>query len=314
LTGLAGPDAADAVHRRHRGRRTVLISSKIILLLIFVLLPVSGIQAADGTSSGGDSRKQVGVWFPPNDFYTPYIADPLRPQNAITAQWLADSDVPDTGAALFGLRLGGVLGIYRSHPEEDSERGWQISFEGGFLGQFDMEYSLDNIGWDGFFGLYFDWMLNPNLGFRVGTQHDSSHIGDEYSRRTGRGRVEYTREEIVVGASWRFTRWWRTYGEIGYGAGLEGAGPWSVQTGIEFVSRREYWKGHASRFAALDLRTYQETDWSTRITIQAGYWIPVGNRSSVHRIAIEAGNGRSVLGQFPWDEETWIGIGWYYDF
>jgi acyl-CoA synthetase (AMP-forming)/AMP-acid ligase II len=93
-----------------------------------------------------------------------------------------------------------------------------------------------------------------------------------------------------------------------------GQGPWSLQTGLEFVGARRHLNDRASHFAAIDVRTYQETDWSARVTVQAGYWIPVGNRSSVHRLAVELGTGRSVMSQFLWQDETWLGIGWYYDF
>lgn len=282
------------------------------LVFLFLLSPAANAQDTSSDAAGGS--KKSGDWLPPSDFYPVYIADPTRPQNALTLQWLTDTEVPDTGGGRFGLRLGGLLGIYRRHPVGEAERGWQISFEGGFAGQFDMVYNLDNTGWDGFFGLYFDWMASPALGFRVGTQHDSSHVGDEYARRTGRERLDYTREEIVFGVSWRVTPRWRTYGELGYGAGLAGGEPWSVQAGLEYVGAQKHLRGSASRYVAIDVRTYQETDWSTRVTAQAGYRIPVGDRSSVHRIAVELGTGRTVMGQFPWYEETWVGIGWYYDF
>ena len=149
-----------------------------------------------------DKKKKVGVWFPANDFYPRYIADPLRPQNALTIQWLSDTEIPETGAQRFGLRLGGSFGIRRWHPEGEPDKGWQLSFEGGFAGQFDITWSWDNTGWDGFYGLYLSRMISPNLGFRVGSQHDSSHIGDEYSERTDTERIHYTREEAIIGVAW----------------------------------------------------------------------------------------------------------------
>ncbi len=177
-----------------------------------------------------------------------------------------------------------------------------------------MKYSWDNTGWDGFYGLYLSWMLTPDLGFRVGSQHNSSHIGDEYSERTGRKRIHYTREEAALGVSWSFRPRWTTYAELGVGNGIAGSITSRMEAGLQYISKQKYWNGSASRFAAIDIRTYEETDWSTRFTAQAGYWIPVGTRSSVHRLAIEFGTGRSVMGQFLWEKETWLGIGWYYEF
>ena len=291
--------------------RSLLIGSTILLLSF----SVSSASAADDESvPASEKRKKVKQWFPPGNLYPRYIADPLRPQNALTMQWLSDTEIADTGAYRFGLRLGGCFGIYRWHPEGKPDIGWQLAFEGGFAGQFDIEHSWDNTGWDGFYGLYLNRMITPNLGFRVGSQHDSSHIGDEYSERTGRRRIHYTREEAIFGVSWRFRPRVTTYAELGVGNGIAGSVTSRLQAGVQFVSEKKYWKGRASHFAAIDFRTYEETNWSTRMTIQAGYWIPVGNRSSVYRVAIEYGTGRSVMGQFLWEKETWFALGWYYDF
>lgn len=293
--------------------RRLSISSAVLLLSILSVVPIAVAAAGDPTDTP-DKKKTVGEWLPRSDFFPRNIADPIRPQNAITFQWLADTEIPETGSGRFGLRLGGRLGIFRWHPDGEPNLGWQLSFEGGFSGQFDTSHSWDNTGWDGFYGLYLSWMLTPDLGFRTGSQHNSSHIGDEFWNRTKIWPIHYTREEVILGVSWRFTPRWRTYGEIGYGNGLNGEPPWRIEAGLEFVSKQQYWKGRASRFAAIDIRTYQEIDWSTRVTAQAGLRIPVGNRSAVHRFAVELGTGRSVMGQFLREKETWLGIGWYYDF
>ena len=293
-------------------RRSLYIGSAVLLISFLFPVPLASAADEDPTDTP-EKKKKVGVWFPPADFYPRYIADPIRPQNALSIQWIADTEIPETGAARFGLRLGGSLGITRLHPEGRPDIGWQLSFEGGFSGQFDIEYSWDNTGWDGFYGLYLSWMPTPNLGFRVGSQHNSSHIGDEYSDRTGRKRIHYTREELALGVSWSFRPGWTTYAELGVGNGIAGSITSRLEAGLQFISKQKYWKGLASRYAAVDIRTYEETDWSTRFTAQVGYWIPVGTRSSVHRFALEFGTGRSVMGQFLWEKETYLSIGWYYD-
>jgi len=294
-------------------RQSLSIRSTVVFLAL-VFLSSAAIAADQETAGdGGNKKKKVGVWFPPADFYPRYIADPLRPQSALTIQWLADTEIPETGAFRFGLRLGGSLGIRRWHPEGEPDKGWQLSFEGGFAGQFDITWSWDNTGWDGFYGLYLSRMISPDLGFRVGSQHDSSHIGDEYSERTGRQRIHYTREEAIFGMSWRFRPRVTAYAELGVGNGVAGSVTSRMELGVQYVSDKRFWKGRASHFAAIDLRTYEETNWSPRLTVQAGYWIPVGDRSSVHRIAFEYGTGRSVMGQFIWEKETYFSLGWYYD-
>jgi hypothetical protein len=229
-------------------------------------------------------------------------------------QWLSDTEIPETGAFRFGLRLGGSFGILRWHPPDNPKKGWQLSFEGGFAGQFDITWSWDNNGWDGFYGLYMSRMVSDRFGFRFGSQHDSSHIGDEYSERTGRDRIHYTREEAIFGVVWNHTPKTTFYSELGWGNGLRGGMTFRLEGGAQFVSEQSHWKGRASHFAAFDIRSYEETDWSTRLTVQAGYWIPVGDRNAVHRVAFEYGTGRSVMGQFLWEKETYFALGWYYDF
>jgi hypothetical protein len=286
-----------------------------------VLLTASAVMSFTQVASAGDitpqpteKPKKVGIWFPPNDFYPLYVADPLRPQNALTIQWLPHTEIPETSAGRFGLRTGGSLGIYRWHPPGDPNRGWQLTFDGGMSAQFDIGHSWDNTGWDGFYGLTLAWKPTHTLGFRIGSQHDSSHIGDEYSDRTGRQRIHYTREEAILGVSWEFKPRWVLYSELGYGNGYAGSLTSTIQVGTQYNTKQTYWKNRASYFVAFNSRSYEESDWRTRLTIQTGLMIPVGNRSSVHRLAIEAGLGRSLLGQFAQYDESWVAIGWFYDF
>jgi hypothetical protein len=294
-------------------RRSLYTGSAIFLLFSLLLAPVAT-AADEEPEEPPKKKKKVGVWFPGNDFYPAYIADPLRPQNALTLQWLSNTVIPETGAHRFGLRLGGSFPIRRWHPEGEPHKGWQLSFEGGFAGQFDLAWSWDNTGWDGYYGIYMSRMISPELGFRFGSQHDSSHIGDEYSERTDTDRIHYTREEALIGVAWRVEPRTTLYSELGWGNGLAGGMTFRLQAGAQYISDQKYWKGRAQHFAAIDLRTYEETDWTARLTVQAGYRIPVGERGGAYRVAFEYGTGRSVMGQFLWDKETWFAIGWYYDF
>ena len=112
-------------------------------------------------------------------------------------------------------------------------------------------------------------------------------------------RIHYTREEGIFGVSWRFRPQVTGYAEVGVGNGLAGSVTSRLQLGVQYVSEVRFWKGRASHFAAIDIRTFEETDWSSRLTVQAGYRIPVGERSSAHRVAFEWGTGRSVHGPVP---------------
>ena len=146
--------------------------------------------------------------------------------------------------------------------------------------------------------------------------HFASHVGDEYWNRDRENHapIHYTREEAVLGVAWSFDPRWTMYGELGWGNGHSGTFTPRIQAGLQYIGERRHWKGRASWFTALDIRSYEESDWRARATAQAGFLIPVGNRAAAHRFALECGTGRSVMGQFNTLDESWIGIGWFYDF
>lgn len=287
----------------------------LLLGLVALAAPAAAQSGATGEPAPEDGASRVVLFMPAAEFYPQYTADPLRPQSALALLWMADSEIPEAGAGRFALRLGGRFGLVRWHREETPDRGWQLDFEGGFFGHFDMTESLDNIAWDGLFGLYLSWLPSPELGFRFGTKHRSAHIGDEYAERTGRERIEYTREELVAGLSWRFDPHWTAYAEGGLGYGLEPfQEPGRLQAGIEHSGRRRFWKGRASWYAAADLQLFQERDWHPLATVQLGFEAPTGRGTSRYRLALEAGTGPSTLGEFSFEDETWIGVGWHFDF
>jgi len=294
---------------------------QVAILAVAILLIASRliIGSDQPEAAAAESPSESGWVFqlvPPANFYPQYIADPIRAQSALTFLAVVDSEIPETGGGRFGLRLGGRFPLFRFHPAGRPNVGWQLDFEGGFFGHFDMEYSLDNIGWDGVFGLVASWLPHPDLGIRFGTLHDSAHIGDEYTERTGRPRYGYTREELLLGVSWCFSPRWRVYGEGGYAySEIEHPEkPWRIQGGLEYLGRRRLNGGRMSWYAALDLRGYEENDWRPRATVQLGFILPWNRGTARYRLALEIANGRSVLGDFFLDEESYVGIGWYFDF
>lgn len=284
-----------------------------------------GAVAVSATAASGSAENEppepangpLHAWalFPPDDLYPQYIADPLRPQSAILLVGCPSSDIPESGNSRFLLRLGGRFSIARLSPAGQSDRGWQLDFEGGFLGQFDSDHSLDNIGWDGLYGLRLSYKGDGPLAFSLGSRHDSAHVGDEYAERTGRLRIGYTREELVLGASWAPNRHWRTYLEVGWGYELdEFEEPLRLQLGVEHVGQRSLWKGRILWYAALDTTLYEENDRQARTSAQLGLIFPTGRGTSRYRLALELVSGRSVLGEFSMHDETYVGLGWYFDF
>lgn len=267
----------------------------------------------DAPSTADDAPRWV--FFPDDDVYPQYIADPMRPQSAMLLAGFPSSEIPDSGNQRFLLRLGGRYSIARRHPVGQPDRGFQIDFEGGFFGQFDMDNSLDNIGWDGLFGLRFSYKGDGPWAFSLGSRHDSGHVGDEYAESTGRQRIDYTREEIAVGASWSPNALWRAYMEAGWSYHhIESEKPLRVQLGVEHISREGLFRGDFHWYAALDATLFKESDLRLRASAQLGLIFPTDRGTNRYRAALELVSGRSVLGEFSIYDESYFGFGWYFDF
>src|SRR3990167_3242125 len=87
--------------------------------------------------------------FPKGEVSRPYIADPHRPQFALQLLAFSDPDIANSGSLRTGLKTGGRLGLVRWSSKSPTARRWQLSLEAGFDSQFDIDYALDSIGWDG---------------------------------------------------------------------------------------------------------------------------------------------------------------------
>lgn len=286
-------------------RRLVRTTGLVVLL---VGLPLA-------TSASDDVTSGVRGWtlFPDTLVSRPYVADPLQPRFRASLVSVADGSIAESGAERFDLALGGRFGLLRSTPGNRPERPWQLNIEAGFVGQFDRENSLDNIGWDGLYGLTLDKRLTDRSVLKIAVKHYSSHVGDELQERTGRKRINYTREETIVGLTWKPVESWRLYGEAAWGHELrtpELQEPWRLQAGLELASQHRLPAG-MTWFAACDLGSFEESDWEIDATVQIGLAKLSGART--WRFGLEARDGRSPIGEFFRARERWVGLGIWLD-
>jgi hypothetical protein len=264
--------------------------------------------------SMGQHRR--GVFSPGALLYPPYIANPIRPMIALNVTGVNDNDIAAAGDSRYVFRLGGRVGFFRMHPKGSFDRGFQLDLEGAFLGIFDVDNSLDNIGWDGVYGALFTWSSGSGLAAKLAIQHDSSHVGDEYIERTGRGRINYTRQEYAFGLSLSGLKYWRVYGEAGWAFDMrneELQEEWRLEGGLEFEDPDRFWNGKAGYYAAVDIMSYEESDWKTDVTVQAGLVLPKSQIPRIWRIGLEYRKGRSVIGEFFQNRESHIAFGLWLD-
>ncbi|MFW5636851.1 MAG: DUF1207 domain-containing protein [Thermodesulfobacteriota bacterium] len=297
-------------------RRKIDLAAKVILICIWMLIftpPVSGepgnIEEDRWTFTPGEAwRLKVA---PPERLYSPYLADLRRPTMSMTYMHLTDSVIPDAGNDRFAFMLGGQFGVLRAYPLAFPGSAFQLDLYGSFYGQFDIDSSTDNIGWDGFYGAVLSWANDGGLAARLALNHDSSHLGDEFIEETGRLRLNYTREEIAGGLSYYFRDRYRIYGEAAYAhhAGdNEYQEPWRVQGGLEYEPADRLWGGPLGCFAALDLTAYEENDWDLDVTAHVGVTAPFEYAFRTARMGLVYRKGRSLIGEFSMHREEWWGL------
>jgi len=280
------------------------------LLLISMLLLV----AAPAYSSDEASEAGSVSFLPPENLYPPSLADPQRVEFGV--QWLSftRAAIPDSGDSRVSLRAGGQFGILRADGSGADNRAWQVDLLGGFNAQFDADHSLDNIGWDGRYGLLITTGRSGGAAFKFGALHDSSHVGDEYVKRTGRARIGYTRHELAAGVSVPLGGRWRTYAEGGWGyqpGNSELMKPGRGQAGLEYQSCPGTREGCTGWYGAVDASAMEERDWRIDTALQMGLVARSGGRT--WRIGIEWYRGRPPIGEFFQYTESSISLGLWLD-
>lgn len=280
------------------------------------LLPSLLLTSLASTAVAAAQEPPVRRWFPEGVLYTPYVAEIRHPGFGVTLLGVADVGAAESGDQRFGLKLGGRFGLLRVSPR-GSDRLWQVSMEAGFYGQFDIDHSLDNLGWDGLYGATLTTARadRGGLAFKLAMNHISSHVGDEYAERTGRRRIGYTREELALGVSWRPAERWRSYAEAAWGYELRQRDvqqPGRLEAGLEYeapgtVGRTGRW----GTYAALDVNAWEERDWRPSVAVEAGFVAPSGDRR--WRAGLAYYDGQLPIGEFFQVDETYLLAGLWLD-
>jgi hypothetical protein len=258
------------------------------------------------------SGRTLGL-FPASDVYPVYIADPHKAENAALALVFTEPRIPDSSAQRFGLKAGGRFGVLRLDPGAAHGRSWQLSIDAGLDFQADSQRKQDVIGSDGSYGLTLTTASRGPWSFKLAHIHTSGHVGDEYARRTGRQRIDYTRAELGLGAAHRVGRGGRAYAEAGWGYGLltEEQETWRLQAGLEYESRRTLGGGRFAWYAAVDFQAMEERDWRLDTAVQAGILTRAGGRRI--RLGVQYEDGRATLTEFFETTEAWFSFGLWID-
>ena len=260
------------------------------------------------------SDDKVVYLFPQGDLYPFNIADPHRVGLSFQTMEYTESRIPGVGNTRFYLKAGANLGIFRVTNKCEPDHGWQLNIIGGFDAMFDIDDSLDNIGWDGNYGITLTIDEHTDWLYKLGILHTSSHLGDEYIEETGMTRTNYTRHELFIGLSRLLTNHWRVYGEGGWGFHVGNTDlmkPWRLKGGVEYVGDKTAWKNRGSWYAAIDIQSWQESDWDFDVSTQVGMEINSAGRRA--RLGLEYYEGRVPIGEFFQYYENYISFGVWVD-
>lgn len=253
------------------------------------------------------------TWNPPTDIYPPYAADPRRSRHIVAIVSAVESELPDSQNLRWGLSIGGTYGVARLSRAGAPDRAWQLDVEGRFYSQWDIHYALDEIGHDGRVGATLIKQIRPDLAFRIGYVHTSSHIGDEYLLRNNiTERLSSRKEEVGAGVSWKIDERLRTYADVGYGLNLGTRNkPLRLQTGLEFEDKPRL--GKSRWYAAIDATSFEENDYEVSANLQTGFAFSSAGSPRRYRFGIELYDGRSQLDTFFMYRERYAVIGMWLD-
>jgi hypothetical protein len=236
------------------------------------------------------------------------VANPLQPRTAVTLTSLNN----DTTHKTIDTFIGGEAGLFLLRPDDHSW-AFQVDVFGLSLSRWAGE--RESVAADYRFGFPLTFGCG-NWEAKVGYEHTSTHLGDQFVELTGAQHIGNVRDEVVLGLAYRFWDDFRVYGIFGYplqASTSSGSDTTRFDWGLEWVTP------HATGvrgkpFAAFDMELRHEQDYTPNISAQAGWMWRGWERGSMVRAAVEFYDGDSIFGQFYRVHEQYVGVGLFLDF
>ena len=270
--------------------------------------PPRGLADPAGIMQGPAGFGEPWSWqiMPDGVIYHNYLADQEEPR-------FASQNVYDRKYGWFwDVTLGGQVALLR-FGSQDSQypEGWEADMEGAVFPRLDATRSL--VSADYRFALPFTYRQGP-WETRFGYSHLSSHLGDIYmEEHPGVDRINYIREQIILGIGYRPIPDFRLYGEASYAFHYDGGGqPWEFKFGAEF-SPAQQTGIHGAPFMAVNVDLREDVDYSGNVTGELG-WQWRGASGHLFRVGAQGFSGYSDQRQFYHQYENYFGGGIWYDY
>jgi hypothetical protein len=227
------------------------------------------------------------------------LADPRELQLSLRT-------ISPVGHKLFGeVAAGDYYGLY-TRPLGNSGAFFQWSMGGGIFSRFDLVSDTKDLQ-------VTDYNASMPLDIRAGRWstrllpfHVSSHLGDDYIKRTGTVSQKYSFDAIKLLQAFEPTPQWRLYGGYIYTLrwGHTDLGRHAFQAGLEWTSR-SWARGSAETYWATDFQSWQRTAWNPQLHTQVGIRFR-HDPTSAHTFSfyLEYAAGRREQGQFYEQRES----------
>jgi len=282
------------------------------LLLAMLGQVSSGNERSDQGANGRPSTQTT--FLPVGDLFKPLIADLKQPRFYVSYRRY---HLSNETVNISSVGVGESFGLYRAVDPGDGS-GWQVSFDGGLLAQFNLDTSSkDLLNTDYFAGVPFSYRKGP-LSCRAFLYHQSSHLGDEFLLHENPRRVEFSYEALSVTGSYEPSEW-RGYlgGEVILRKEPHDLKTLTAQAGIEYYGSSPLW-GRGTLVGGLDLKSTEEHQWAVNTSFAAGLEFrgdPPGEHRYI-RVMLEGYKGFNPHGQFYTENMriSYYGAGVYWGF
>jgi len=249
----------------------------------------------------------------------------LLPSDVIWHSYWAGAKAPRTSGTAFeeytddvsllDVTLGGRTSVLRNatRNEQGLWYGWELQIEGAAMLRLNLDENWDFDAADFRFGVPLILARNQ-LHWKFAYYHLSSHVGDEFLvRNPGFTRINYSRDVLVLGASYFPQPAWRWYAEGDWAFYEdEGSERRAYQFGFDYAQPGP--TGEAGTpFVAVNGHLREEVDFGGSFAVQAG-WLWRGRTGRAMRTGLHYYNGKSPQFEFFDRFEQQFGIGLWQEY
>lgn len=260
---------------------------------------------------GPDWLRRRVTLLPKGLLWRPPIANPEEPRSYMKMYQSLDTD---EFPSVNDCAIGGTFPLVRFSRVESPNQGFQTDIFAVAFSRFVDVRTFAAVDYR--FGVPFTYAVDK-WSFKVAYEHTSCHVGDELLIKDDLPSKDSTRNEVVLGISYRVIDPLRLYAQFGWA--------WQQSSFVQDIEKYRYVIGAewskpgptgvwGQPFAAIDCEFRGDEDYTPNLTAQIGWEWSGMMYSPAFRVALEYYDGRSPFGQFIDRHESWVGLGVFFDF